>query len=287
MRSRLHAAADRIRRPEYTGENRCLPCTAANLAIAAVGSLLLGGLSPVLGFVGFSLAVAVIWLRGYLVPGTPELTRQYFPGWLLRAFEKDPRAATFDAETATDGEFEPERFLRETGLLVDDPQRGDVAVDPAFGAAWRERMEAVDSEAERSELAALLGVDPDRLDLTRHGNAVAARLDGRRIGQWESDAAFVADLAGARELADRLDGWSSLPVGQRSGILGVLRLCLDTCPDCGGVVGLETDVVQSCCRSVDVVAANCQDCGARIFEAEWDPEGPDAGWGPDAGSGTA
>lgn len=180
MRSRLHTAADRIRRPEYTGETAVCPARPRTSPSPPSGascstSLPRARARRIRPDGGRYLA------SGSLVPGTPELTRQYFPDWLLRTFEKDPQTATFGTEAATDGEFESERFLRETGLLVDDSQRGDAAVEPAFGAMWRERMGAVGGEAERSELAALLEVDPDRLDLARHGDAVTARLDGRRV----------------------------------------------------------------------------------------------------------
>ena len=79
---------DRVRQPEYTGENRCVPCTVANLAIAAV---LTAGLAfaSVPGAAVFAVfAVGSIWLRGYLVPKTPELTKRYFPDWLLAKFDK-------------------------------------------------------------------------------------------------------------------------------------------------------------------------------------------------------
>ncbi|MFC7196638.1 hypothetical protein ACFQL4_21660 [Halosimplex aquaticum] len=38
---RTGSPLDRLRRPEYTGENRCLPCTILNVAIASVGTTLL------------------------------------------------------------------------------------------------------------------------------------------------------------------------------------------------------------------------------------------------------
>ncbi|MFC6975122.1 hypothetical protein ACFQL1_11345 [Halomicroarcula sp. GCM10025709] len=78
----------RLRDPEYTGENRCLPCTIVNSAIAvalagAVGVGIAVATTPVLAGVAAALVLAVsalsIWLRGYLVPGTPELTKRYMP----------------------------------------------------------------------------------------------------------------------------------------------------------------------------------------------------------------
>ena len=56
-------ALDRVRQPEYVGENRCLPCTVTNLVIAAILTAALAWLSVPLA-VAFALpAVASIWLQ--------------------------------------------------------------------------------------------------------------------------------------------------------------------------------------------------------------------------------
>jgi hypothetical protein len=93
MSTRIADVLTEARQPEYTGENRCVPCTATNVAIAAVLAI---GLAFILvtpiGVVAFLASLVVIYLRGYLVPGTPELTKRYFPPWLLALFGKEPVA---------------------------------------------------------------------------------------------------------------------------------------------------------------------------------------------------
>ena len=80
----VRGALEGIRQPEYTGENRCTPCTVTNLAITAVVAAGLAYAVSVPLSAGVAvLGVASVWLRGYLVPKTPELTRRYFPDWLL------------------------------------------------------------------------------------------------------------------------------------------------------------------------------------------------------------
>ncbi len=95
LRSRL----DDLRAAEHTGENRCVPCTVLNLAIAvAVGVLVAGGgrkrgirapAAIAAGVLTVALATLVIVLRGYLVPGTPWLTRTFLPDSMLRRFGKE------------------------------------------------------------------------------------------------------------------------------------------------------------------------------------------------------
>jgi hypothetical protein len=265
-------ALDRLRQPEYTGENRCVPCTVANVAIAGVLAVAAGVVAAPLGVVVLLVSLAAIWLRGYLVPGTPELTKRYFPDWLLAVFDKHERpTAAFDPES-----FDPQAYLVETGLVVDDPAAPDVALDPGFAAAVRDRArDLAASEDDRpgvADLAALVDVAEDRLDVEHVGShSVVAYADDSYIGQWESRAAFAAEMAAAAELDRRQPAWRDLPLAARSSVLAALRLFVEECPDCGGSVGLGDEVVKSCCRSWHVVAARCGDCGARILEVDVDP----------------
>jgi hypothetical protein len=256
---------DSLRQPEYTGENRCIPCTTANLVIAGALTLLVGVVSVPLGFAVLVAALGAIWLRGYLVPGTPELTQRYLPDWVLAKFDKLP-AEPYDSEG-----FNVETFLLDAGVVVDDETVGDIVLDPAFEAAWYDRMAALDDgETDRDELAALIRHDPDEFGISYFGDAFVASVGPEWIGQWESRAAFVADMAAGRELADRHPDWDRMPLSVRSRALGGLRLFLDRCPTCDGDVSMAPDVVKSCCRSYDVIAVRCEGCGARLLEADFD-----------------
>lgn len=258
-------ALDRVRQPEYTGENRCLPCTAANVVIAAVVSAVVGVLFPPAGAVVFLGSLALVYLRGYLVPGTPELTKRYFPDWLLAAFDKRPEGSPIEPGETVD----VERVLMEAGVLRERADVDDLEVDPAFEARWFEEVErAREDDAGRAALADLLGVDAGDLSFQEFGDAFVASQNGVQVGRWESRAAFIADVAAARALADELDGWTSTTPSQRSQLLNGLRLFLEECPSCGGPVDFGQEVVESCCRSVDVVAVTCDACEARLFEME-------------------
>lgn len=83
-------ALGRLARPEYTGENRCTPCTVVNLVFALAISIAVGRVRSLFALPTLVAATAVIYLRGYLVPGTPTLTRRYLPDRVLAAFDKRP-----------------------------------------------------------------------------------------------------------------------------------------------------------------------------------------------------
>ncbi|AUX10291.1 hypothetical protein AArcSl_2673 [Halalkaliarchaeum desulfuricum] len=262
----------RLSKPEYTGENRCLPCTIVNLAIAAVLALIAAVIQPALGVAVAVVSVGAIYLRGYLVPGTPALTKQFLPVRVLRWFGKETTTPeTFGSSIDIGG------TLLSAGVLVEDPETMDFVLESEFAAAWisRARLYA-DADTDEALLAAFLEIDEDDLEgrelgFEWRGLAFVAHLGNERIGRWESRSAFVADMAGADVFARRWDGWNAVPVAHRGELLGGLRLFLDTCPRCDGAVSLDQRVVESCCRSYDVVAATCDGCGDRLFEADVPP----------------
>jgi len=263
----------RFRRPEYTGEQRCVPCTVVNSAIAVVAAAVIGGAAGAnagvatgagVGGVVLGLSAASIALRGYLVPGTPTLTKKYFPDWLLRRFDKAPQAR---AAVSVDENLDVETILLRAEAVEPCENVDDLCLTDEFQADWSDRLKSARSgKTSRAELAAILGVEADVLSFEEFDEAFVAYAEETQVGQWESQGAFLADVAAATELEVRLDGWQTLGLQQQSQLLYALRLFLEECPECTGTVAIEEDTVESCCRSIAIVAVSCQECGARIFE---------------------
>ncbi len=267
---------DSVRQPEYTGENRCWPCTVTNLAIAVVLSGVVGGAAvatatgtaSTLGLAAagglFVLSVGSIWLRGYLVPGTPTLTKRYFPDWLLAKFDKRPEPEEIGA-----GEIDVETELIEAGVLEPCTDREDLCIADAYADPWYARIERLrETDVEPGLLRDFFPVDVADVSFDRHDGAVIARLESTRIAHWESEAALIADVAAAEVFADRLETWPQYSFEAQVELVGGLRLFLERCPECDGPIAFGEETVESCCRSVDVVAMTCDDCDSRLFEAE-------------------
>jgi len=268
----------RFRQPEYTGENRCLPCTAVNTVIAVLVSAVvtIGGtllVRPVVGIaaglVTLGLSLLAIYVRGYLVPGTPELTKRYFPPWLLSLFGKEP-VLDHHQPAGTEESFDPEATLVQVGALEECADREDLCLTDRFSEAWQAELGDVDAETGRDELLGLLDIDTGEVKYTDFGRAFVAKLDGHTVGKWESEAAFLADLAAARVFESHYPGWEDLSVEARGQLLSGLRLFLETCPACGGVPSFDAETVESCCSTYDVAAVTCGECDARLFEARVD-----------------
>ena len=283
----LGSLVTRLRRPEYTGENRCLPCTVLNVGIASVGATLVGAWLVAAGFPtaatgvatgALAVSLSAIWLRGYLVPGTPTLTKRYFPAWLLDAFGKAPEAGANTSVTergnpsATEEppeEIDLEEVLVGAGALEPCQGGADLCLTDAFREAWHAQMDAVsDSDVGRERLPAILDIDAADVTVEDHGEAFRARVDGQYVGTWESRAAFVADIGAADVLGEWLDDWDEMPVAHRGQLLNGLRLFLVTCPDCGGDLAFGTDTVESCCTTREVAAVSCEACETRLFESD-------------------
>lgn len=296
---------DRLRRPEYTGENRCTPCTAVNTLLAVLLATGAGGLAAAVipagsgagpGFAvgGLVLAagLASIYLRGYLVPGTPRLTKRYLPNQMLAWFDKAPAsspatataagnngpaaddpAAAARGESGPDGLVDPETLLTRAGAVEPCEDRDDLCLTPRFRADLQAAVDELRDAPDRREarLAALFDREVE-LTETPNGSWIARdpAADGSgRLDSWVSDGALIADLAAATALDDRMD-WGRVPVAQRPAILQPLRSFLDDCPVCGGRVAMTEDTVESCCRAWDVIAVRCRDCDEHYLEVDPD-----------------
>lgn len=264
---------ERFKQPEYTGANRCIPCTVVNALIAGLWSGLVGAglgwlVAPSVGVgagaVLCGLCLLTIYLRGYLVPGTPSLTKRYLPVWVLDLFGKAPGSPE-EPESGID----PEQELLDAGAVEPCEEHDDLCLTAEFRESWYEEIETVKtgSDASRERLLALLGLTDAEVSFTEHGTAFQALADGTVVGRWESEAAFLADLGAARALDRQYERWSVLSVEARGQLLNGLRLFIDRCPSCGGTPTFSTSTVESCCTTQEVAAVACEDCDARMFES--------------------
>lgn len=252
----------RLRNPAYTGENRCYPCTAVNLgltALAAVGGSMLW--AP-LGVGVAAVGVTATALRGYVVPGTPALTKRYLPESVLARFDKAPTNDPL-------GGIDAEAYLRDAGVIVDGDD-GDIHVPAGVFGAVAEEVAAFDNDDEvlAATLAETLGLDPAEVTVASAGVGYGARVGIQPAGRWESRVALATELAANEVFGRRIGGWRALPVDTRGALLGAFRLALDRCPACDGEVSLGSDTAESCCRAYEVVVATCAGCDARLFEIE-------------------
>lgn len=364
---------DRLRHPEYTGENRCIPCTLVNAGIALVAAGIVGWFNPIVGAAILATAAIVIYFRGYLVPGTPTLTERYLPEAVHARFDHHPepvsdledvglghgipnleekRRRGRELAAGGDGETEPgdsgetpvtsptdpdrdaenpgnggpeptedggsERVVMTDGgdprTNGDGPRTGsgdlhtdaDGADEPQWETVekWREMerravdpeefllevgaVETIDEEPfmaftdsfeeliethvaenqdaswNRETIARFFEVDPEDIEFKDRSYPTVS-VD-RRIRKWPSEATLIADIGTDFALRELTDRWLEVHIEQRLDILFSLRSFHDSCPRCDGAIAMTEEEVPSCCRSFDVIALRCVDCGDHLLE---------------------
>ena len=245
-----------FKQPEYTGTNRCTPCTIVNLGITAVLSLAVGFLSPLAAAVLAGTAILTIYFRGYLVPGTPTLTKRYFPEPLLRWFDKSHG-------TTLHTDLDPETQLLELGVI--EPYKDDLQLTDSFAAEWKRAIKRTRANTE-AEVADVLDLTCPTIQEAGVGWAIVG--ENVVVATWPSRAALLADIAAIPLLQTRSRNWTALSESEQTQLLGSLRIFLDACPTCGGTLEFYEDTAESCCRTATVTSYECSECHDPLLELQ-------------------
>jgi hypothetical protein len=261
----------RFHDPRYTGANRCWPCSILNGGIAAVvaGALLLAG-RPVLAAGAVVVALAAIVFKGYLVPGTPQLTRR-LPDSVLAVLGKSGRstggAGRTVATTADESEEDLAASLRAAGVVTDELRLAPAAAETIAAAA----REFVDDEA--GLRAAIVESYPKAVAVSvgrslgggEHWHA----LDEREMAvvQWDDRAVAALDAAAATHLAERLPSWGDRPLEERQAVLALLRHDAESCPVCESAFTTSDGPRVACCGGRSLAGdRRCPECGYALVD---------------------
>ncbi len=252
---------DRLRRPEYTGNRRCWPCTVLNLGIVFVAAGVFGLLVPLGGLVILLAGTTLVALRGYVVPYTPRFAPR-IASRLPVSFGHEPTGPRSDPLLIVE---EPTRLLGvllEAGIIVED---GDLYLDAAFEAEWLAAMAQLREQSDEEIAAAAADAAPfEATSLVSGTRLLIAGDDKRDI--WLTRPVAIATAAGINVLVDR-----GLDRTIAASAVSPLRMFLQTCPDCGEPT--EESTVHNCCGGTkgvydhperEVIA--CESCEAVLYE---------------------
>ena len=284
-----------LRRPEFTGENRCWACTAVNGVLLWMGITivtLLGQplLAVALGLVG----VATISLRGYLFPYTPRFAPQLVsllpgdpfdheraPGSLADAglgsgpgpnsdTDIDSHATSVDGPASDSAARDPPsgdeilETLLDAGVLVSEGT--EVSLEPDIRRTWHEEMVTL-RELDIDALAAVADeLTPETIDAsgeTRWGRSYVVVDSEDRPLVLLPHAIAVAELAAVSTLESAVaDDHVRLAAGRP------FRTLLERCPLCDGELTVSTS---TCCGDVTPIGKTpteklvCPACSIRLF----------------------
>ena len=144
-----------IRRPEYTGENRCWPCTVVNVVLVGLATVAVALFSPLVAFVLALGGSGAILLRGYAVPYTPrfapKLVERLPSSW--NPFQAE-RVGPRESDSLATDDVDPEALLGaliEADVIAAEGER--LTLEKRFRERWREEMRTL-RERSDEELAA-------------------------------------------------------------------------------------------------------------------------------------
>ena len=274
-----------LRLEEYTGENRCVPCTIVNLGIALVLSLAIAVVLVELAVIVFVVSLVAIYLRGYLIPGTPELTKRYLPNRVLKLFDKHPvEEESSEQEWDTLKQIQdyrkhavdPDEFLQDIGAVEPCDRETEFCYTEAFETKVqnhvRELSERTDGDVSdsfaitRQMLAEIYGIEESEISVEER--EYPAIKTGRRVRKWPTEEALALDVALNQALHAQDEAWETVPQRQQVEIIQALRALTEQCPGCGGQIAQSEGSVESCCVEYEVISIGCQVCGAHLRELE-------------------
>ncbi|WP_079890804.1 hypothetical protein [Halococcus agarilyticus] len=267
----MREALDGLRRPAYTGERRCWPCTALNAGLLGLACAVIARATPI-GAAGVGIAGgAAIALRGYLVPYTPQIAPRlvaHLPldvshGASIDEAERPPSHSPGSLADDPSGEAVTDRLL-DAGVLVAEGET--LVLDEWVRERWRDGMaslRALESDALADAVRATVDATTtvDRVE-TADGEwfVLSEAADTVASERWLSRPVAIAEV-GAVEALD------ALPRTDRLAAARPLRLFLERCPACEGPV--EVTTTAACCGGPgsngpeDVLA--CTACERRVF----------------------
>ena len=299
---------DALRRPAYTGENRCWPCAAVNLLLVAVVAAIAGSLRAPLAPVVLLGGGLLVYLRGYVVPGTPRFAPRLVDPLPVDVGPEKPVGSDSIADgvdpansgtPVNGGESPDEEDSPGEGESPDEedpPGEGDSAEESATmdpeaviatlsGAgvlvadandlrptdAYRESF-----EARMADLRSLTETELAERAAAAAAGAPTAEVHGDRIllvGDRDvrlSRAVAIAETAAVETLAG-----FDVPPAVRTAAAEPLRTLVRTCPVCGGDVSETT--LRLCCggpggthKRPDRPVLACESCDTVVFEFEAD-----------------
>ncbi|WP_224335403.1 hypothetical protein [Haloprofundus halobius] len=296
---------DTVRRPEYTGDRRCWPCTAVNAAIISVVCLLLApfssGFSLLVGVVG----VGLVYFRGYAVPFTPtfapklvsRLPVDFGPNYAVGddrsgslgdsvgGAESGAEVGSDDDEgndSGTDGdEADDDTDARRSDALTHDELDGETLVRELGAAgvfADGDELSLTDDFVDEwtAEMRDLRATDREALAAAAADAMPAAAtwvlddewvvLEADGAKTWLSESVAISETAAVRALRSR-----DVDDEVAAHAANPLRMFLPECPACGGVVAETT--VRNCCGgtmgvydSPDIEVLACEKCDELLYE---------------------
>ncbi|GGN10285.1 hypothetical protein GCM10009021_07600 [Halarchaeum nitratireducens] len=230
----------------------------------------LAAIDPILAIVVLTFEGLLIYYRGYLIPGTPELTKRYMPAWMLKLFGKTPveerlLTHTQHEEPAIDADqLDPIVVLAEAGVATETADGTDVTLTSSFQNRLNQQEFAAPTEDAEEIFTELFdSVTIEDTDASIHH---LTRSGGRVILTWPSHAAMLGDAKIAQALAETDTQFTERDEMNQLQLVQSTRTLLETCPACNGSLSFSQEERETCCQTYTAGVLSCDACDSTFLE---------------------
>lgn len=258
------ALSARIFNPEHTGENRCYPCTIVNIVITFGCGLIIGhfgnyyisGLLIVTGLV-------LIYIRGYLVPGTPSLAQILLPKRLFSLLPGEELSKSSNSIS-----IEIESHLQQHSILEASHtgEDKDFQLHSSIKTRWVHLIRSYQMEEAMEQLQTSVEASDD-MEFFAIPEGYIAMHKGKQIGRWESKQAFLIHMSSFELLDALLPRWDCYRIDEKNLLSVGLRLFTPICP-CGSDITEGMGKIRTCCGSKSVYKIKCQETEIDLLEVD-------------------
>ncbi len=278
---------ENIRKPAYTGKNRCSPCTIINVLTAVIIGGIVAKKSRRAGQLFFIAALVLIYFRGYLIPGTPTFTKRYLPAEILRLFGKEStvptrsglRGSEFSSKSDANSQetaigentntivegANVNEVLLELGIIEPCEDQKDVCLSDTFAQTWSRELESLETLSSSVVLDAFNLPERD-ISIVNQDTGCRVETEDTLVGTWPSKTALAVDVSAIRALEESHPEWHDLDVSRQSELLSGIRLFVPECPQTGGPVSVDEGTIETCCQEYSVIKLVCESNGEVISE---------------------
>ena len=256
----------RLRNPRYTGANRCWPCTTVNVVLLGAGAAVLGTVSDsVIAIALFTVGSLGIALHGYLIPGTPQLTR-VLPDPILTALGKNAIESGKEVN-----ELPPNLPVTEAlfaAKLLNEANRLPVDAEETISASTADYIDNSDA-LKRAIVDTFDGVVEVSVRRSLGGgeNWFAFDTNEVTVNQWENRAVAALDTVAIELLAERIPDWDDRPTPDRDAMVILLRYGLQACPVCANEYVESEGARVTCCGGRSLVGERrCSACNYALVD---------------------
>lgn len=259
-----------IRKPAYSGENRCWPCTVVNtVLVGAAAAWLYRRERTLASLAAATIGAALIYIRGYVVPYTPTFAPRLVEIAPIPAsiFHDEQANAGLEESTSLGdiGDYDGDTVLDElvaADIVIADEET--VRLTDEIDSSWHEEMDRLAALSDEE-----LAIEIERTIPHIH-NAEPLEVDGEMWFILGNNDEYISKLVAITELSGYRALEPSLEDPLRLAGAMTVRMFLDVCPICGSEIVPSTEA--NCCGAYadpgvppkDLLV--CPECDQRVFE---------------------